>query len=237
MKSEVNQNDRISPAEKREAVDLILQSKGFQRAPRLREFLRFVCERTLESGEQPHLREQDIGKAVYQRPEDYNPSEDNIVRVEARNLRRKLEEFFNAEGKDLPIRVQIPRGGYAPVFERLALQEVEADPVPLETEVELTPIIPAVPPDRKNLERMILSLLIMVLAVCCGFLWLRNESLQAGLASAKGGTAEAPFWPMLFDAQHNTYLVLADSGLVAVQDLLKRHLTLSDYCQGKVEMS
>lgn len=230
----MNHDDRISPAEKREVIDLVLQSRGFQRAPKLREFLRFVCDRALASDETPQLREQDIGKAVYMRPEDYNPSEDNIVRVEARNLRRKLDDFFNTEGKDLPICVQIPRGGYVPVFEMRTSLEALADPISsgadLEiTPSEITPSAPDAPPKQKNLERMILTALITVLAVSCGFLWLRNISLQAKLASPKTVTAATPLWSMLFDAQHNTYLVLADSGFVAVQDILKRRLTLSDY--------
>ena len=208
---------------------MVLQSRGFQRAPKLREFLRFVCERTLASDESPLLREQDIGKAVYQRAEDYNPSEDNIVRVEARNLRRKLDEFFNGEGKDLPIRLQIPRGGYAPTFERWTSPEVEAEPVPAVADVELTPSVTAAPPKRTNFDRFLLPTLILVLAVSCGLLWLQNVSLQSRLASSKAVTAVAPLWPMLFDAQHNTCLVLADSGFVAVQDILKRRLTLSDY--------
>src|SRR5207302_1998702 len=43
--------------------------------------------------------------------------EDNIVRVQARHLRAKLEQYFDTEGKDEPMVVTIPRGSYVPTFE------------------------------------------------------------------------------------------------------------------------
>ena len=118
----------ISPGEKREALARILESKEFQRAAKLREFLRFVCERSMypESGASVH--EQDPGKAVYQRRDDYNPSEDNIVRVEARNLRQKLARFYNGAGLELPIIVRIPKGAYIAGFERRTVMEVVPAP-------------------------------------------------------------------------------------------------------------
>jgi hypothetical protein len=224
LKPAVDRDDRISQGEKREVVDLILKSRGFQRAPKLREFLRYICEPALASDETPLVREQDIGKAVYQRADDYNPAEDNIVRVEARNLRRKLDEFFATEGKDLPIRLQIPRGGYAPIFEKQAPAAVEPELVSPVTGLDPAPTPTTSPGKGMNRERAILVTLILFLAVSCGLLWYGRES-----ARAKPAAPVSPLWSMLFDAQHNTYLVLADSGFVAVQDILKRPLTLADY--------
>ena len=76
----------------------------------------------LAGNEPPH--ERDIGADVYGRSPDYDPGEDNIVRVEARNLRKQLEEFFRVEGVNEPLIILIPKGSYAPVFER------RAEPVP-----------------------------------------------------------------------------------------------------------
>jgi hypothetical protein len=227
LNSAENREHRVSSLEKREVVDRVLQSSGFVRAPKLREFLRYVCEPALASDETPLVREQDIGRAVYHRAEDYNPAEDNIVRVEARNLRRKLDEFFSGEGKDLPVRLHIPRGGYTPAFERRELPEVDAVPMAPVTLPDPPVVIASPPPPnpplrQQNLERAIFSAVIVLLAATCGLLWSRNVSLQANLASPA-------LWSTLFDSRHNTYLVLADSGFVVVQDILKRSLTLSDY--------
>ena len=46
------------------------------------------------------LKEYLIGTEVYERNPSYNPSEDSIVRSEARRLRRKLNEYYESVGKD-----------------------------------------------------------------------------------------------------------------------------------------
>jgi hypothetical protein len=102
-------------AERRALLDRILASSTFKRSPRLREFLTYVVNRTL-SGEGDNLNEYQIGLAVFQRPADYSPSEDNIVRGHARQLRIKLDEYFSTAGKGEPVLLEIPKGSYIPVF-------------------------------------------------------------------------------------------------------------------------
>ncbi|MCI0627732.1 MAG: hypothetical protein L0387_39790 [Acidobacteria bacterium] len=87
-----------------------------------------VCERTL-SGHADEVREQQIGFRVFGRRSDYNTAEDNIVRVEAGELRKRLEGYFSAEGKDEPIVIRIPKGAYLPVFEDRAAPAAESLPI------------------------------------------------------------------------------------------------------------
>lgn len=214
----------ITAEQKLVTVDAVLKSRAFHRAPKLREFFRLICERSLSATEAEPLREQEIGRAVYQRSDDYNSAEDNIVRVEARNLRRKLGEFFADEGKDLAIIITIPRGAYAPQFERRALVEPESA-APLVEEAEAA--APAIRPEpaRRFPTPLGAKLLIAALAVLsAGLLW-----WNASLRSAIPETRLPAIWSALFDEQHETYLVLADSGYATVQDLLQKRLTLSDY--------
>ncbi len=91
-------------------------SATFQRSPRLRELLTYICERALENRLQD-LREQVIGCVVFGRKADYSPGDDNIVRVEVRQLRKRLDEYFGSEGKSEPFTIAIPKGAYVPVFE------------------------------------------------------------------------------------------------------------------------
>ena len=79
-------------------------------------FLRYVVERTL-AGEGDQIKEYVIGVAVFGRGEDYDPRLDSIVRVEARRLRTKLDEYYAADGRDDTIVIAIPRGSYSPTFE------------------------------------------------------------------------------------------------------------------------
>jgi TolB-like protein/tetratricopeptide (TPR) repeat protein len=99
----------------REEVDRILRSPIFAQSDRLARFLRFTVERALE-GQGDALKEYVIGTEVYDRRPPYHPSQDSIVRTEARRLRSKLKEYYEIEGKDDPIFIFFRSGSYAPVF-------------------------------------------------------------------------------------------------------------------------
>jgi hypothetical protein len=96
-------------------VQRVADSSYFCKAPKLRAFLLYACENAL-LGRLENVREQLIGNKVFGRPAEYSLVEDNIVRVEARELRKRLEAFFTAEGRDEPVVIEIPKGGYIPVF-------------------------------------------------------------------------------------------------------------------------
>ncbi|MGA2599138.1 MAG: hypothetical protein ABSH09_19355 [Bryobacteraceae bacterium] len=64
------------------------------------------------------MKEYLIGLEVFNRQEAFDPRVDSIVRVEARRLRTKLEEFYLTEGHDSEIRIQLRKGSYVPVFEQ-----------------------------------------------------------------------------------------------------------------------
>jgi len=98
-----------------EHVDRILSSREFLNSERMRRFLRFTVEQAIQ-GEGGCLKECLIGMQVFDRRPDYNPRIDPIVRVEARRLRSKLEKYYGSEGRLDPVRIEYPKGGYAPVF-------------------------------------------------------------------------------------------------------------------------
>lgn len=99
----------------RALVGRILASKEFRRTSRLRDFLLYVVDRKL-AGATDEISEILIGQRVFGRPAGYNPGDDSIVRTEARNLRQRLERYFADEGRNEPVLIEIPRGGYLPVF-------------------------------------------------------------------------------------------------------------------------
>ena len=105
----------IAAQDCRNLLERIIASKEFRRAHRLREFLAYVVDRKL-AGASHELTEVLIGQRVFGRASTYNPAEDSIVRTEARNLRQRLDRYFAGEGSDEPIVLEIPKGGYVPVF-------------------------------------------------------------------------------------------------------------------------
>ena len=101
----------------RAELERILTSKGFATAGRLSRLLRYVVEKTL-AGETDQLKEYAVGIEVFERDDKYDPRIDSIVRVEAGRLRTKLDEYYNADGSSSPLRIALPRGGYAAMFTR-----------------------------------------------------------------------------------------------------------------------
>src|SRR5262249_47634205 len=113
---------------RRELVQRIAASPQFRKSPRMREFLFFITERTLQ-GQADELTEHNIGCGVFGRTDGYDPTEDNIVRVSARQLRSKLKEYCQAEGETEPLLLEIPRGAYVPVFKPSGKPEDHVPPV------------------------------------------------------------------------------------------------------------
>jgi len=99
----------------REQLARILRSSVFVRSERLSRFLRFIVEHVI-GGNQNCLKEYVIGSEVYDRKPPYHPSQDSIVRTEARRLRGKLMEYYETEGRDDPVYVYLRPGSYIPVF-------------------------------------------------------------------------------------------------------------------------
>lgn len=105
----------MPPSHERSAVDGVLQSGIFDRAPRLGNFFRYVCERHLE-GEGDLIKEYSIALEALGRPADFDPKKDSIVRVEAHRLRRRLQAYYRGPGASQPIQIVIPNGQYRPQF-------------------------------------------------------------------------------------------------------------------------
>jgi TolB-like protein/Tfp pilus assembly protein PilF len=99
----------------RAELKAILASSVFANATRLQRFLRFIVHRSL-SGQAESLKEYLIGVEVFGRPPSFEPQSDSVVRVEARRLRFKLDEYYRAEGRDHQVVIEVPKGGYRPCF-------------------------------------------------------------------------------------------------------------------------
>lgn len=100
----------------RSELDRILRSRVFVHSHRIRRFLQFVVEECL-LGQQHRLKEYLIGLEVFNRLEAFDPRVDSIVRVEARRLRTKLDEYYQTEGREDEIRIELRKGSYVPIFE------------------------------------------------------------------------------------------------------------------------
>ena len=108
-------DNKPTPEAIRVQLERILESAEFRASDKQRKFLSFVVDETLE-GRASQLKGYTIAVAVYGRTEGFDPQVDPIVRVEAGRLRRALEHYYLTAGKNDPVRIKIPKGGYVPTF-------------------------------------------------------------------------------------------------------------------------
>ena len=93
----------------------ILSSKTFSQVERLKLFINFIVEETI-AGRSGDLKEYVIGVQVFGKEPSFDPRTDPIVRVQARRLRTRLARYYRDEGNSDELIVDLPKGGYAPVF-------------------------------------------------------------------------------------------------------------------------
>src|SRR6266576_2333752 len=101
----------------REHLERILTSPTFQQGDRLKRFLTFIVLEAV-AGRRHELKEYVIGVQVFGKEESFDPRTDPIVRVQARRLRAKLVRHYQEDGRADDVIIDLPKGGYAPVFRR-----------------------------------------------------------------------------------------------------------------------
>ena len=111
--------------EERAALKAVLASRLFSHAPSLSRMLSYLCEQCF-LGQADGIKEYNIAVDALGRDSDFQPSKDSIVRVQATRLRAHLRRFYQEEGAELPIRIELAETGYAPQFVRQATGGAEA---------------------------------------------------------------------------------------------------------------
>ncbi|MGD0296759.1 MAG: tetratricopeptide repeat protein [Bryobacteraceae bacterium] len=115
----------LTPELVRATLDKILASPGFANAERLTRFLRYTVEETL-NGQTDKLKESLLGIDVFGRKPTYDPRVDAVVRTEAVKLRARLRDYYESEGREDEIIIDLPKGGYVPVFRFREKEPVES---------------------------------------------------------------------------------------------------------------
>lgn len=205
------------PSDQRwQLVQRIVASPSFQKCGRLRDLLQYITEETIRGGAH-ELTEQRIGEAVFGKRHGYSPLEDSSVRVQARQLRLKLHEYFDGVGRDEPLILEIPKGSYAPTFRAAK----GAGTIPVVTAVEDQ----FVPVSRRAVLPWILC---GILAVLCLVLFLCWRTSSSPATNARDASPPWPF-PQIFDLRHQTLIVVADGNYGMFRILTGERGSLEQY--------
>ena len=101
--------------EQRTEMRRILSAPQFRKAPKLRSFLELICDYHFH-GRSVEIGEYLIATQAFGKGPEFDPAEDSLVRVQARELRRRLQEYYQTDGKFSRWILEIPAGHYAPAF-------------------------------------------------------------------------------------------------------------------------
>jgi hypothetical protein len=225
-------------------VHRVVSSRHLLKSPQLRDILLYLAHRVLDDNASA-IGEQEIGCKVLGRRPDFSPNEDNIVRVQVRRLRGKLEEYFSSDGADEPLVVSIPKGAYllsfeprhAPPASSLGDATALGDAAPrngaLVPAARKAPIPWPAWLTAPRIAIAALTVLVAALAFSTVLLWRQREVLQRAPAAdeAQMRRGEA-LWSKVFVPGRETNIVIADSCLVVIQDILKVDIPLTEYLSG-----
>jgi hypothetical protein len=118
------QGSLFSSAQIHEELGRILASKHFRASRRSKQFLQYVVNQEI-IGNGELLKERLIGIQIFGRKPDYAAGEDPIVRVQAGDVRHRLDRYHADPECRSDILIEMPLGSYAPIFRLREEFEVE----------------------------------------------------------------------------------------------------------------
>jgi hypothetical protein len=216
----------------------IAASGSLGRSQLLSDFLLYIVDRIIQ-GRIDEITEQQIGVIVFGREEAYDSNDDNIVRSYARKLRKRMEEYFATEGRDELLRIEIPRGGYVPIFsDNIGTQQepekVVAFPDASEPAAGESAAVPAKAASSawrricQHITPGVAIALLLGILIGVGVTYLRYTR---PILSSKEAASHL-LWKQLFSNDRDTFIVPSDDGLVIMQRLVVRPVLLSTYVSG-----
>jgi hypothetical protein len=223
----------------------VIAGPNFARSPLLTKFLLFVVAESLE-GRGDEITEHLIGVHVFDRPADYRTLEDNIVRSYARQLRKRLAEHFADQGSSEPVRIDIPVGGYVPVFVPVAEDagRETAPKLPIAQLVQVSAPSPApavaerAPSRRWNSRTAAIALAVAIHSVALVTATWFLATYEAKRSAPAPPVSEEPagiLWAQIFGGTMNCYIVPSDAGFNLLEDLSHRPVPLAEYVSGSYQ--
>ena len=230
-------------------LERILNSRPFRSSSRSKQFLSYVVRNSLD-GHIENLKERTIGTEVFERDPDYATGDDPVVRVNAGEVRRRLEQYYYGAPIDTPVRIEIPLGSYIPEFhwtsKALDLIPSEsgtqavAEPASSGLENPAEPVVSAIRPaaesriaieraPRVSRERRWMIAGMIVLAAGCVALWIQNRALDRSIYAWQYKPSVSAFWSGILSARPDTDIVMADSSFSLVQIISKKSFSFQDY--------
>jgi hypothetical protein len=221
--------------EKLEQLEKVLGSETLAGSESLRILLQYLVLKTI--GDQAiHLKEYIIATEVFGRSGDFDARTDSVVRVQAKRLRTKLQEYYQTEGKSDKVLIDVPKGHYNVAFSYL--RNNHAADLVRDTETEISEASPGASPkiDIERTWKMALILTVIMLAIAVVVLTFSNRDLRKqsqGSVLVDGEVDSGAVWKPFLSTGAPTMLVLSNPAVYRFSNaadpdvLLKRSVELT----------
>lgn len=220
-----------------ELLERVVSSTPLRRTTRLRDLLLYVGRCSLKE-HRDRIHENEIGSAVFDRPAEYDTSIDPIVRVNATELRKRIDTYFNTEGLHEALIMEIPRGSYVPVFRYRSAAPESAGEILSMVRASSVESVLAVPRQASEIGSprrwmpavmAVAGALILALAAGCIFFWSQYRALHRSVYAWQYSPTVAAFWSQFLNANPNTDVVISDTGIGMLEALSKETFSLNEY--------
>jgi hypothetical protein len=221
-------------------VQRIIHSETFRKSTRLPDLLRYLAKESLLN-RSSQLTERAVAIRVFERQEDFDPSIDTIVRSQMVRLRQKLDQYATEHENHDSFRIVIPKGDYVVRFEPnpgftgersvanlgfglAESKQTDTFPVsPSPNEILPEPVRHPLAAPHQAAHWAAIGLLSGLCILFAFLLFFRKTESSASF------NAKNPLWDALFQENQPTLWVSGDSGLVMLENLGGKEITLEEY--------
>ena len=202
-----------------EEMESILASALFRTSRQCQRLLRHIVERTLD-GHGEVLRERMIGMEVFDRPADYDPGQDPVVRIRAADVRKRLAQYYQANNGEREVVIDVPSGSYRATFRvhsispGVQVENADGETVIVgATAVETLPVVQAASTDqsRRWVVFAAIGLIIAVMAVSLALISLRSRGTDKA-------TGFDQFWAPFFSSAQPVLLCMGSNAVYTLSE-------------------
>jgi hypothetical protein len=205
----------------RDHLEELISGTAFKGSRRSGEFLKYIVEGAL-AGHPDSLKERVIGVEVFGRSPTYDTGEDAIVRVTAREVRRRLLQHYDRVETNSLFRITLPVGSYIP---EISPSPLYVEPPPPVEPAAFTPLASDQHANNPRWRRwLLLAFLAAGVIVVLGSVWAKRRSEAAPTSTV--------IWSAMFRPEHSVQLITSDPNIGEIQGLSGAEITISDYANG-----
>jgi hypothetical protein len=215
----------------------VVRNSALSRARQLRGILLYIVRQTILHPDEP-VHEFDIAHRVLGRRSDFNPLDDSIVRVQMAHLRKRLEHYFATDGIHEEGVITIALGSYEPIFSQRAqvvaptTEQKDAPDKGLTAAGLESPARPAATaPARQRRNRITGRFLLAAIwtATVLAAMWTGFHWRPAQVNSTRSTDISNPILRLVFAPNADVNVVLADTTLVSVQNMVHSDISIAEY--------